>query len=119
VGNQKRFHYMRESYLAKKHIKSIIGQEFESNQELKIDYPIFWDIPDELDFSNLLKNDKIVLEALLTVGSADRGFITKICALPRTTVYDALMRLERIGIVEKYLEERVKRGRPKTLYRIL
>ncbi|MFX0208137.1 MAG: hypothetical protein ACFFDT_19280 [Candidatus Hodarchaeota archaeon] len=105
--------------MAKKHIKSIIGKEYESNQELKLDYPILRDTPDELDVSDLLKNDKIVLEALKYVGSADRGYITKVCALPRTTVYDALMRLERIGVVEKYLEERVKRGRPKTLYRIL
>ena len=110
---------MRESYLARKHMKSIIDQEYELDRELKTEFPISRDTTDELDFSDLLNNDKIVLEALIRLGSTDRGHLTQICALPRTTVYDALMRLERIGIVEKYLEERVKRGRPKTLYRIL
>ena len=110
---------MRESYLDRKHIISIIEQGYASDRELKVKFPIFRDTTGELDFPDLLKNDKIVLEALVRLGSTDRGHLTQICALPRTTVYDALMRLERIGIVEKYLEERVKRGRPKTLYRIL
>jgi uncharacterized membrane protein len=110
---------MRELYLARKHIKSIIEHEYEPDRELKTEFPIFQDTPDDLDFSDLLRSDKIVLEALMRLGSTDRDNLTQICALPRTTVYDALMRLERIGIVEKYLEERLKRGRPKTLYRIL
>jgi uncharacterized membrane protein len=67
--------------------------------------------------THLRKNDRNVLETLLQVSDITRSELVKLCDLPRTTIYDSLVRLERLGIVERYFEERTTRGRPKTYYR--
>ena len=73
----------------------------------------------DLQVSPLIReNDRIVLEALRRVAHATRSQLVRLCGLPRTTIYDALVRLERVGAVDRYFEARKKRGRPKTLYRI-
>ena len=66
---------------------------------------------------DLRENDRVVLDALIGVHHATRSNLVQLCELPRTTIYDALVRLERLGIVEHYFEERKTRGRPKTLFR--
>ncbi len=73
----------------------------------------------QLSTPQLLKTDKIVLDALKYLHSATRSDLVKSCQLPLTTIYDALIRLQRIGAVERYFEDRKIRGRPKTFYRIL
>lgn len=67
---------------------------------------------------HLRENDQVVLDALKGVSHATRSDLVKLCDLPRTTIYDALVRLERHGAVEHYFEERTTRGRPKTLFRV-
>jgi len=67
--------------------------------------------------TSLRDNDRIVFDALLKVNDVTRSELVKLCKLPRTTIYDALVRLERIGVVERFFEKRSTRGRPKTFYR--
>lgn len=86
--------------------------------------PTYTDHPDrkltaQLSAPQLPKTDKIVFDALKYLHSATRSDLVKICQLPPTTIYDALIRLQRIGVVERYFEDRKTRGRPKTFYRIL
>ena len=64
----------------------------------------------------LLETDLRILEALRCTGSVTRSELVKLCQLPRTTVYDSLVRLYLRGFVERYIEERKKRGRPKVFY---
>lgn len=66
----------------------------------------------------LRENDRIVLEALLRVNNATRSQLVRMCGLPRSTIYDSIIRLQRLGVVEQYFEERKTRGRPKTIFRI-
>ncbi|MFQ6126619.1 MAG: hypothetical protein ACE5R6_18695 [Candidatus Heimdallarchaeota archaeon] len=67
----------------------------------------------------LRKNDRIVLEALIRVAYATRSQLVRMCGLPRSTIYDSLIRLQRIGVVDQDFEERKTRGRPKTIFRII
>ena len=80
----------------------------------------------------VLENDSIVYEALSQLEGMldtenigvdkdgrrgiDRDGLVKLTGLPRTTVYDALIRLIRKKLVEKFSEERDKRGRPKIFF---
>lgn len=73
----------------------------------------------QLSTPQLLKTDKIVFDALKYLHSATRSELVKSCQLPPTTIYDAFIRLQRIGAVKRYFEDRKIRGRPKTFYRIL
>lgn len=67
----------------------------------------------------LRENDRIVLEALIHVDYANRSQLVRMCDLPRSTIYDSLIRLQRLGVVDQYFEERTTRGRPKTIFRII
>ncbi len=67
----------------------------------------------------LRENDRIVLEALIRVDNATRSQLVRMCDLPRSTIYDSLIRLQQIGVVDQYFEERKTRGRPKTIFRII
>ena len=100
-------------------MKVITKEEYAIRQEPKIVHQGFHQSTDQMEFSNLLESDKIVLDALKRVEAANRSDLVELCALPRTTIYDALIRLERIGVIERYHEERMTRGRPKTFYRVL
>ncbi|MFQ5818405.1 MAG: hypothetical protein ACE5I5_00205 [Candidatus Heimdallarchaeota archaeon] len=85
---------------------------------------MYADLPDQkltapISTFQLLRTDKIVLDSLKHLYSATRSDLVKRCHLPSTTIYDALIRLQRIGAVERYFEDRKTRGRPKTFYRIL
>ena len=73
----------------------------------------------QIESLHLRENDQIVLDALMRISNATRSDLVKLCDLPRTTIYDALIRLIRFGVVERYFEERTKRGRPRTFYRVL
>ena len=105
--------------MSKKHIKTIVNEKQASKQETNVVHQVFHKAIDQMEFSDLRMNDKIVFEALSRVKSATRSDLVKLCALPRTTIYDALIRLERIGFVERYPDERTTRGRPKTFYRLI
>ncbi|MFX0202431.1 MAG: hypothetical protein ACFFCW_40515 [Candidatus Hodarchaeota archaeon] len=78
-----------------------------------------WKLKAQVSTPQLLTTDKVVLDALKYLHSATRNDLVKSCQLPPTTIYDALIRLQRIGAVERYFEDRKTRGRPKTFYRIL
>lgn len=62
----------------------------------------------------LTKNQKIILDIIDEFGEASRPTIVRESGLARTTVYDALKKLERQGVVEPFLYPRIGRGRPKT-----
>ncbi|MFX0199365.1 MAG: helix-turn-helix domain-containing protein [Candidatus Hodarchaeota archaeon] len=64
----------------------------------------------------LLKNDLLVLEVLRCTGSATRSELIVRCDLPRTTVYDSLVRLKRKGFVERYTEPCTIPGHPKIFF---
>lgn len=62
-------------------------------------------------------NDHIVLQVLIRINQrVTRPELVKLCHLPRTTVYDALVRLRRLGMVKKEIEDRTIVGRPKSYY---
>ena len=67
--------------------------------------------------TSLRDNDRIVFDTLMQANDVTRSELVKLCRLPRTTIYDALVRLERLGVVEHFFEKRSTRGRPKTFYR--
>lgn len=71
---------------------------------------------DNLKSSQLLENDILILKAIRCTGGATRSELVVRCDLPQTTVYDALVRLERKGFVERYTEPRTLPGRPKIFY---
>ncbi len=82
----------------------------------------------------VLKNDLIVYETLsqfprlarpdtknIGVGKTgqkgiNRDGLVELTRLSRTTIYDALVRLDLKGLVENFSEERDKRGRPKEFF---
>lgn len=49
----------------------------------------------------------------------DRNGLAKITRLPRSTIYDALVRLIRKGLAKKFPEKRKVRGRPKEFFRLI
>ena len=62
--------------------------------------------------------DGIVYGVLQKYGPATRAMIVELTGLPRTTLYDALIRLMLKGYVRKFTEERNRRGRPKVFYQL-
>ncbi|MFQ6126934.1 MAG: helix-turn-helix domain-containing protein [Candidatus Heimdallarchaeota archaeon] len=101
-----------------KKLRTIVKEKRTLKQESKVVHQLFRKVTDQREFSDLLPNDSIVLNTLRRVSRATRSDLVKLCDLPRTTIYDALIRLKRLGAVERYPEERTKRGRPKIFYRI-
>lgn len=66
------------------------------------------------------ESDKLVYQALLNCfpNWRTRPKLVEETKIPRTTVYDALDRLEKRGLVEMDKEIRHTRGRPKTFFRM-
>jgi len=62
--------------------------------------------------------DGIVIGVLQKFGPVTRSMIVEITGLPRTTLYDSLIRLILKGFVRKFTEERNQRGRPKVYYQL-
>lgn len=60
-------------------------------------------------------NDKRVFEAMCQLKCADREMLTNYTGMPRTTVFDALTRLERAQAVVKFPLKTGRQG-PKTMY---
>lgn len=60
----------------------------------------------------------IVFGVLKKSGPVTRTMLVELTGLPRTTLYDALIRLRLKGYVQKYAEERNRRGRPKVYYQL-
>lgn len=46
----------------------------------------------------------------------NRDGLVELTELSRTTIYDALVRLDRKGLIRNFSEERDKRGRPKEFF---
>lgn len=63
------------------------------------------------------ENDQKIYQALENNGYLLRRELVWVLKIPRTTVYDALMRLERAGKVEGFNEKRTTRGRPRRFWR--
>lgn len=62
------------------------------------------------------ENDKTVFRAMTHLLAADRDILCNETKLPRTTVLNALTRLERQGAIESLPENNGCRGRPKIVY---
>ncbi|MFQ6123189.1 MAG: helix-turn-helix domain-containing protein [Candidatus Heimdallarchaeota archaeon] len=62
--------------------------------------------------------DEIVFCILKKHGPVTRSKLVEITGLPRTTLYDSLVRLILKNHVRKFDEERNQRGRPKVFYRL-
>ncbi len=70
--------------------------------------------------SNQITNeiDEIVFGVLKKHGPVTRTKLVEITGLPRTTLYDSLVRLILKDHVRKFDEERTQRGRPKVFYQL-
>jgi len=64
------------------------------------------------------KLSRYIYRLLLERGPMTREDIARITKLPRTTIYDHLMKLTIKGVIEKYSVITNKRGRPPVYYRI-
>lgn len=64
-------------------------------------------------------NDRIVFNVIKHHGPITRPHIVRLTGLPRTTVYDALRRLELAQYIGREIEERTTRGRPKIFWEIV
>ncbi|MGQ4833262.1 MAG: winged helix-turn-helix transcriptional regulator [Candidatus Asgardarchaeia archaeon] len=62
--------------------------------------------------------DRKILSLLREHGPMTREEIVKRLNIPRTTVYDRLVKMILNGLVEKYSNNRRTRGRPKVFYRV-
>jgi len=60
----------------------------------------------------------VIIQLLRKHGSLTRREITTLTGIPRTTVYDTLISLILMGIVEKYVQHDGRRGRPKVYYQL-
>lgn len=69
---------------------------------------------------NLSESKIKILETLAIVGARSRDTIAKFTRIPRTTVYDNLIQLERRGYVKSYYKkvEKHEVGRPRTMWEI-
>ncbi len=74
----------------------------------------YTDIPQE--YHQLPENDKCVYDAIRHNGHVTRNDLVNICSLPRTTIYDALVRLQRLELIDQHQEDRTTRGRPKIFF---
>ena len=98
--------------------KLIEQGKYSKTQDLSIDPRFLRQHDDPFEYMDLLETDRAILEALRRNHNASRSDLVKICSLPRTTIYDTLVRLELLKLVEHFSEKRSIRGRPKTLYRL-
>ena len=63
------------------------------------------------------EQDREVLAKLRKHGPIDRDELAWYVRLPRTTLFHVLDRLRSRGLIHVYAEQRLVRGRPKTLYK--
>lgn len=63
-----------------------------------------------------LEKERIILRILNKNKKYDRSKLTEISGIPRSTVYDALIRLINKGMVLTCITQRKGRGRRKVLY---
>jgi hypothetical protein len=69
---------------------------------------------DDLPWRN--HTDKLVYHLLKDSGPQTRSDLVARTALPRTTIFDALTRLTIRGLIVRYSESRLSRGRPRVFY---
>ena len=78
------------------------------------------------DFSltiSLPKTPKRIFHVLLEAKNNDkigltRNMLTEILGLARTTIYDNLIKLQKLKITEKFIKNSGKRGRPLVFWRL-
>ena len=70
------------------------------------------------DVFTLSKRERVVFEAIKRVDCASRGELPHKCALPRTSSYDTLIRLEQCGLGQLNWENHPTRGRPTIFYEL-
>lgn len=63
--------------------------------------------------------DDKVLIAVAEFGPIIRSDLVKVTNIPRSTIYDALVRLMLKGLVKNYPEKRRAPGRPKIYYEVV
>ena len=94
--------------LKKEHIKKEKPERFSSGKLI--------DRTSSINITNEV--DETVFDVLQKHGPATRSKLVEITGLPRTTLYDSLVRLILKGFVRKFDEDRNKRGRPKVFYQL-
>jgi len=72
------------------------------------------------DYSDIVHElDRHLVEILRSEGPLTRSKLVHLTGVPRSTLYDSLLRLILKGYVVRFSEERTERGRPKVYYKIL
>lgn len=69
---------------------------------------------DDLSWRN--HTDKLIYHLLKDSGPQTRSDLVVRTALPRTTIFDALTRLTIRGLIVRFSESRLSRGRPRVFY---
>ncbi len=69
-------------------------------------------------FEPRISLEDYLLKLLQEEGSMTRGEMSSTTGIPRTTLYDTLVKLLMQNKVEKFSLSNKKRGRPKTYYRL-
>jgi Fe2+ or Zn2+ uptake regulation protein len=72
---------------------------------------------------SLSETQKRLLSILLQAKNSDRIGLTRtilveILHLPRTTIYDNLIKMQKLKIIEKFIKNSGKRGRPLVFWRL-
>lgn len=74
----------------------------------------------DVRFDNLRNDvDRLLFHFLKDHGPITRNELSKKTGIPRSTLYDSLLRLILSGLIVKYSEDRKIRGRPKVYYEIV
>ena len=94
---------LKNEYITEEELHRIHLREVESEEDTLA-------IPNEVD--------GIVYDMVEKHGPVTRPKLVELTGIPRTTLYDSLIRLMLRGIVRKFEEERKKRGRPKVYYQL-
>lgn len=73
---------------------------------------------EESDVNRRVSMEEFLLEILERTGGITRDKLVQATRIPRTTLYDTLAKLISQGkVTRKYLRNKKKRGRPKTIFK--
>ena len=79
--------------------------------------PITPGLPKDPSWTNV--SDQRVYQLLQECGPLSRDALVERTGIPRTTVYDALMRLSLRGLITRFKEPRQTRGRRRVYFRVV
>ena len=75
---------------------------------------------EEESITKTISMDEFLLEILERTGGVTRDKLVQATRIPRTTLYDNLAKLISEGkVTVKYLRNKKKRGRPKTIFQLI